>query len=822
VTASGLDGLAGLRRFFVVAHTHWDREWYLPFEAFQLRLASVVDEVIDVLEQDPTFSSFTLDGQAVVLEDYLEVRPENEGRLRALLGAGRLEVGPSYILPDEFLVGGESLVRNLLLGRIVCERFGARPSPAGYLPDSFGHPLQLPQILAGFGIASFIFSRGLGDELDELGVVFGWRAPDGSEVRAIQQLSSYSNFAGVGDAAQAQRRIEAITQQFAAALTRAGVRELLLCAGDDHTRVRRELPELCQELERLLPGTEFKIARYGDYVDALAPDALPVWTGELLGSRLQNVLRGVNSARLYLKQASERAERRLLATETLGALRTLHTGQRFPIADFRLAWARLLRCQPHDSICGCSCDEVHRDMLVRFELLDRTVAELEHRALCAFATASGPDPDGPRIGVVNPLPERRRGLVEVAGMEPVVVELDGFAARTIGLAPASLAATPGPAPAPVPAPDAAAIESQEFRVEAARDGTLTVLDKRSGRRFEQLHRLEDELDMGDLYNFCPVDGARPWCSERAMARVLRQGPPVWELALTVSADRPAGLDEELAPRAELGPLLVTTIVRLIDGIGRIEFRTTIENATRDHRLRAVFASGGGASSDSETARAEGQFALVRRPLSPPEPQTPWVEPPDATQQTLGAVSVGPLALLTKGLPEYEARPTPAGPELCLTLLRAVGLISRPTGAIATRPLGAGPQTATPEGQCLGRHELEYALVPGAGALDPVALLRASQDYRFGFVASAPGMHLDPPLRIDGDLVFSCLKGAEDGDGLILRCFNPKETRARIDITGHVTVTRTRLDEAEDGSGDRDPLELRGGEIGSFRLRPLPR
>src|SRR2546421_1021492 len=206
-----LRSVTGERRFFVVPHTHWDREWYRPLEHFRLELGRVVDGVLDVLERDPMFASFTLDGQAIVLEDYVDVRPENEIRLRALLAAGRIEVGPSYVLPDEFLVGAEPLVRNLLLGRAVCERFGAEPSPAGYLPDSFGHPLQLPQILAGFGVETMIFSRGLGDELDELGVVFRWRAPDGSTVRAFQQLPSYSNFAHVSNGVA---RIESIVGQF--------------------------------------------------------------------------------------------------------------------------------------------------------------------------------------------------------------------------------------------------------------------------------------------------------------------------------------------------------------------------------------------------------------------------------------------------------------------------------------------------------------------------------------------------------------------------------------------------------------------------------
>src|ERR1700753_2568313 len=191
---------ASVERFFVVPHTHWDREWYRPFEHFRLMLGSVVDEVLETLERDAKFESFTLDGQAIVLEDYVAVRPENELRLRALIAAGRIEIGPSYVLPDEFLVGGEALVRNLLIGRAVCERFGGRASAAGYLPDSFGHPLQLPQILAGFGLDTMLFSRGLGDEIDEIGIAFNWVAPDGSAVRALQLLGDYSNFAAIRDA----------------------------------------------------------------------------------------------------------------------------------------------------------------------------------------------------------------------------------------------------------------------------------------------------------------------------------------------------------------------------------------------------------------------------------------------------------------------------------------------------------------------------------------------------------------------------------------------------------------------------------------------
>jgi alpha-mannosidase len=785
-----------MTHFLVVPHTHWDREWYRPFEHFRLELARVVDGVIEVLEGDPAFPTFTLDGQAIVLEDYLQVRPENEGRLRALLSAGRLEVGPSYVLPDEFLVGAEPLVRNLLTGRAVCERFGGKPSPVGYLPDSFGHPAQVPQLLEGFGIPNFVFSRGLGDQIDEVGVIFRWRSPDGSEVLAFQQLPHYANFADLSGVDDAERRARDIVERFGKALERAGVDDVLLCNGSDHRPVNPQLPRWCAELERRFPGSAFTIAKYDDYVRAVGPVEVPAWTGELLGSRLQNVLRGVNSARLYIKRANERAEQRLLAVETLAALRTLRDGARFPDADFALAWRDLLRCHPHDTICGCSCDEVHRDALVRYESLDRTLSVLQSRAVEVVAREDA------AIGLFNPLPYRRRGVVEPAGAEPALVELEGFAARKFEVVPA------------VPRTDRAgsAIESDVFRIEASDGGTLTLTDKQRDRRFEGLHALEDELDMGDLYNFCPVDGDPRWRSECAAVRVLTGGPIVSELELRVGAERPAGLGE-----SETRPLTITTVVRLVQGSRRVEFRTTIDNATRDHRLRVVFPVGAAAG----PVRAEGQFALLERPLEPPPPRTEWVEPPDPEGHTLGAVALGPIALMTKGLPEYEARTTDGQAELCLTLLRCVGIIAKP-GGLPTRPQGAGPQLSTPEGQCLGRHECEYALLTDADALTDVGLLRESQDYRCGFLTVPSPIEFDAPLGLDGDVMFSCLKGAEDGDGLILRCFNPSTSPATARISGDVTVSATRLDETGEQPVPVGGLRLKPHGIATLRLRPRPR
>jgi alpha-mannosidase len=706
-------------RFLVVPHTHWDREWYLPFEQFRLRLGAVVDGVLGTLERDPSFTSFTLDGQAILLEDYLELRPESEGRLRALLAAGRLEVGPSYVLPDEILVGGESLVRNLLLGRRVCRRFGVEPSRAGYLPDSFGHPAQLPQILAGFGIGTFLFSRGLGDEIDDLGVLFRWRSGP-AEVIACQMLPHYDNFARLTWYHDAEERVRAIVERFGELVLRAGSDEIVLANGSDHLPVEPELPEILAELERTL-GAELRIGRYDEYQPAA--DALPSHEGELVGSRLQNILRGVNSARIYLKQANERAERRLLSIETAAAVRGLREDAPCPAADLRLAWRDLLRNHPHDSICGCSCDEVHRDMLVRYEQLDRTLDFVEREAL------------GVGGALVNTLPFRRRRLVDGE-----VCELDGFCGRR-----------------PKPLREREAV----FELDEIAD--LLVF--------------EDEPDVGDLYTFCPS-------GETTRAR-------------PVASRRDGGT---LVLEHELPGITIETTIRVVPGLDRVELTTIVENEAEGHRLRVLVRS----DSDADQVRAESQFAVVRRPLVPRPPDADWVEPPVPPAHTLGAVALGPLAVLTKGLPEYQA----AEDGLRLTLLRCVGTISRPTG-LATRPVAAGPDIATPDGQCRGRHVFEYALRFDGDDLSNASLVRASQDYRTDFLLGDP---FEPPIELGGDVVFSCLKQAEDGTGLVLRVFNPNPEPETLILS--VPARRLRLDEEDDVDGG---LELTPGEIATFLI-----
>jgi alpha-mannosidase len=500
----------------------------------------------------------------------------------------------------------------------------------------------------------------------------------------------------------------------------AGQDEIILANGSDHLPVEGELPAILAELGGTF-GADFRIGRYDEHNPV--PDGLPVYEGELVGSRLQNVLRGVNSSRIYLKQANERLERRLLSIETAAALRTRREGAPYPAAELRLAWRDLLRNQPHDSICGCSCDEVHRDMVIRYEQLDRTLDVVEREGV------------GVGGALVNTLPFRRRRLVDGQ-----LCEADGFSGARH---------------------DPLAAEGSDFDLDA----------------IAELLVFEDEADVGDLYTFCPSGEAT---------------------AAPLVASRRDG--NALVLEHELPGLRIETTIRAVPGLDRVELTSVVDNEAEDHRLRVFVRADSGANE----VRAESQFAVISRPLVRPAPRAEWVEPPVPTAHTLGAVALGSLVLLTKGLPEYEA----AEDGLRLTLLRCTGLISRPPG-MATRPVGAGPDIATPEGQCKGRLVLEYALRFDGEELSNSALLQASQDYRTDFLRGDP---FEPPLELGGDVVFSCLKGAEDGNGLVLRVFNPNAQPEALTV--NVPAGRIRLDEEADADGG---LELAPGEIATFRL-----
>ena len=388
----------------LVPHTHWDREWYRPFQSFRMQLVDLVDRVLEMLEAEPDFA-FTLDGQLATVDDYLEIRPEQEERLRGHVQSGRLAIGPWQILMDEFLVSGETLVRNLEMGWERADEFGG-PMRIGYLPDMFGHVAQMPQLLRAAGLADAVVWRGIPGSIDRH--AFRWESPDGSWVRAEYLPSGYGNAAGMfavpdGLKAASERFLEWSDRWF-------GADPVLAMYGTDHAAPVPELAALVSRLNEVQDASSMRIGTLAQYVAAAPPltESDPCWRGEMRSGARANVLMGVASARIDIKQAAGRAERWVERyAEPLTALHVAVSA--WPEAFLRLAWRRMIENSAHDSICGCSIDPVVDQVLVRFAEAEQIGSTLARRAAATVAAGVGRG----AIAVLNPSPTHRPGVVEV-------------------------------------------------------------------------------------------------------------------------------------------------------------------------------------------------------------------------------------------------------------------------------------------------------------------------------------------------------------------------------------------------------------------------
>lgn len=417
------------RTIHIVSHTHWDREWYRTFQQFRLQLVRLVDGLLEILAQQGAYRHFMLDGQTIVLDDYLAMRPEQEAALRRHVRSGRLLIGPWHILPDMFLVGPEAHIRNLLQGRRTARRFG-QPMPVGYIPDPFGHPGQIPQILRGFGLEAACLWRGV----DPTACEFWWQAPDGSRVLTISMRDGYGNGAEL-PAGDPPRFTSLLAGRARSLIPDAATSHLLVMLGTDHMEPPPETAQAIAYADRRLHPWRVEHSTLPDYLKAVRKElsakaaGLPVIQGELRGCRRMPLLPGMLSTRTWIKQRNHAAETLLERwVEPLAAFEAHLSPAAAPRLGnkpglIRQAWRLLMENHPHDSICGCSIDPVHDEMKVRFDQVEQIGQELRLDSLQAIAgsldtqpppAVLGPAGDPPPITalvVFNPLQAPRREVV---------------------------------------------------------------------------------------------------------------------------------------------------------------------------------------------------------------------------------------------------------------------------------------------------------------------------------------------------------------------------------------------------------------------------
>lgn len=863
-----------VRHIHIVPHFHWDREWYFTAEESQILLAVDMEEILNRLETDPEYPCFVLDGQTAVLEDYLEAVPENEARLRRLIQEGRLIAGPWYTQTDEMVVGGESIVRNLLYGKQDCEKLGPRMM-IGYLPDSFGQSARLPQILNGFGITRAIFWRGVSERMGTSRTEFYWEG-DGKARVAVQLLPlGYA----IGKYLPKEREaLEGRLSKYLPVLEKGtATGYVLIPNGHDQMPLQKNIFQVMDQIRSLYPQCEVSIGRYEELFEKIeGAEGLDTLRGEFLDGKYMRVHRSIYSSRADLKAANTRIENEI--TCLLEPLASIAYSLGFPYYHgiIEKIWKGLLKNHAHDSMGCCCSDPVHRAIKERFVLAHQGAKHLIGLYQRQIAQALDGPEDQERWVVFNTLPYEReevvtgeittrkkgfyltdhrgerihfqilseetidpglvdRQIVHYGNYEPFVrcriALLDRFPAmgfkayRIQEEEPAERAGMVGkPEGSPV-------LENERYRIEIRENGSLDIEDKQSGALYTGVLTVEDGSDGGDGYDYSPIEEDWVLTSREAKAQteILSRGL-VSEAKVSFSMPVPKDIESRRKRRTD-GRLEVVFYIELRQGSPLIRIRMEADNQAKDHRVRLLIPAGGG----TDRSVCDNQFGRIARPARDAAmevwEQEKWSERPDSIYPFLSFVHTGNregLAFLTNSVREYELTGEDYN-TIAVTMFRCVGVLGREE--LLRRPgRPSGIKMETPDSQMQGRQVYEFALtgdcLQAAGrAREFVSPLTAYN--RMAYHA----MKLNCPeqtvpweyslLSMDNrSVTMSTLKKEEQGEGLLFRCYNAGEETQEGTVTGKwKAVGRCRLDETlqEDFGNEPGRLSLGPNETVTVRL-----
>lgn len=842
---------APLTDVYVVTHTHWDREWYHTAERFRQRLVALIDELLD--DPPPAGESFLLDGQAIVLEDYLAVRPDRSAELGTLLQQQRLEAGPWYVLSDTLIPGGEALVRNLLLGIRAVRRLRGTPPAAMYCPDSFGHPAALPDIAAGFGMSSIVLWRGLGGDRSPAGDVMRWRGAGGNSAFVLHLAPDGYEFgstlpATAAGAAERWRTVSAVLGP------RSTTGTALLLNGADHHARQRDHAAALRALATAAAPVRIHASSLDDAVRAMEQQAarapVPEITGELRDSYGYTwTLQGTLGTRAAQKRNNAITERLFLRdVEPWLALRVNEGDSARALLD--VAWKTLLEAHPHDTLCGTSIDAVANAFDARVAaatvqghgLRDDTLAALVgHDREAARAQQAGWHPV---VVLRNPAPRRRGGVVELtlsATRADVAVgpgsgarqgarrripplTVDGVAVQVLSrrecvVLTESARAYPD-ADRIVEARAVGWVEplegySVDTRLQGGRKAAPRSNPVACGASWLDNGIVRIDIDSMGRVSFTDVLRARRMDDVVTLERQREAGDlytPAPRERIDVGAPRGVRLSHRGPLRGELsldfpaggqrrgagGTCRIS--LQLDAGSHAVRVLVTGTNRATNHRLRLCVHTRLAASA---TVADAAFLPVTRTPLVvgaadeamehvvPTAPLHRWVA------RFTGDAGV---VLVSDGLAEYESQ---ADGAICVTLLRAVGQLSR--ADLPERPGHAGWPADTPEAQCIGAWSARFALRM-VGADSPSVreeIEHFAEDELVPLVGETLRSNLLAPrtaggLTLSGDgLAFSAAAPAHRDGWIVLRSVNQRDMptngswRLSIDI---LEAARTRLDE----------------------------
>ncbi|TGD22896.1 alpha-mannosidase [Companilactobacillus suantsaicola] len=868
-----------MKKVYAIAHTHWDFEWYFTRQEARVQFAYHMDEVFDALEKN-VLNYYLLDGQMSIIDDYLNSFPEKRNLIKKFVKEKRLFIGPWYTQIDEMVTSGESIVRNLSIGRKIANDLGGSMDVA-YLPDSFGQGSDMPKIYNGFGIYDAVFWRGMPKEKNAR--YFYWNSNDGSKVLTANIKNGY--YAGV----------QLVESDYFKDLmnkisTDTDVNDLVLPVGGDQRAIDYNLKNRIQLAnEKLSDEYIIKESNYPEYFANLRKEKdLPNYSGEFIDPSASKIHRGIYSSRADLKQIYDQLERRM--TYQVEPLMALAKSYGIPAKQGLVddIWKTIFRGQAHDSSGGCNSDKTNDDILHRAKVADQLSYSIVDYLIRKLSISQETPFD---VYLWNPLPIDKHQTVTIQvstrskgfkildknnqeiQYDLINQKLENAAAlrRNIEERKQNLYYISTISfMTDIPATGWSGFTVQELKESKStinssqdnhidnkfynlsfNDGQIDLTSKSINKTYPNFLSFEDGADAGDTYDYSP--SFNDWIIHLDFKQASIEtfiGQNISSLKISGQWELPANLDDRKNKKlsSKLSYQLTLTLKK---DSQTIDYKLETDNQTLDHRLRLVL----NPNLKSEFSFADTPFGVIKRPVIDPH-LNDWQaigyhEEPTAMRPFIHLANIHSqnesCTFLGLGSKDFQVIGSDFN-KLAITMFRSVGYLGRPD--LLRRPSDASglesKYVETPHSQLQGKHIFEGGIVVSqtfdAAQLQREHLLLSTKPLFFQnqtlnrftnplryFMMNKVQNYKQSDLSLiqlkSDSLVLSSFHLTNDETGSVLRLYNPSDktiNNGSIKLGKSATVTELTLDShlvttLETSTDDFKLPSFKPGEIKTFGI-----